>query len=583
MKTLIALLFCVLMVTKSGFTQLFAPDTTFQTPLADSRSANWVDLNNDGHLDIFISNGKSGGQNNEAYLNDGNGNFTPLTANSLVLDSSSSVGAAWADLDNQHGIDGVVTTWYNQRNHYYRASVLNNLVEAKSVPPVDIYNNSEQVAFGDVNGDSFLDIIVTNSTGGKTEFYRNNKNGAFDRMNNLLSQSGRKGRGVNFVDINNDGRLDVFITTEGFTNNELYIGDSLGLIASDPNVLNSTPDNAMSSCWGDYDNDGDMDVFISTHGGNNMLYRNEGNFNFTRMDSLVVSSVFGFSFGANWGDVDNDGDLDLYVGNAFSSGSAMLNHFFINNGDGSFTRNTTDTIAKVRGWTYGTAFGDYDKDGDLDLLNANCHNGAQPNHVFKNTTSQSTNPNHWVVIDCEGIVSNTSAIGTRVTAVATIQGKKVRQIREISAPSAYCGQNMLPVHFGMGNAIQIDSLIFHWPSGIKEFYPNLPVDSYHDIKEGNGISLPTGLSFTSPALLNVKVHPNPATHHFSLQFSGIDPTTLQMELVTLEGKLVTQFNELYFVPKNSLTFPIPTTLSRGVYLLKGRVNGLPFTKQLIIH
>lgn len=585
MKNLTCILSIICTTFLSGNAQIFEINQLFITPGNDSRSANWVDLNNDGDLDIFFTNGKSGGQNNEAYINQGNGIFIPVTNADYVLDSSSSVGAVWADIDNMHGLDGFVTNWYSQNNQLYLTNSNGQIQQIENKHPVLSGTNSESATLGDIDGDNLLEIFVANGRyNGKNEFYKNLGNGNFLNLTKEIGVvGGERGRGVIMVDMNNDGMLDVFLAAEGVSSCEMFKGTQTGLEYVNPNNITQMVSEAMGSCWGDYDNDGDLDVYITTLNSKNFLFRNEGDFNFTLMDNDVMPQLSGNSFAANWGDVDNDGDLDLIVANAFYvKPDPVKNFFFINNGDNTFSQNTSDTVANVLGWTFGNAFGDYDKDGDLDLIQANCNAQAQPNHLFNNLTSQKPNPNSWAVFNCIGTISNTSAIGARVKLKTTINGNKVTLIREINAPTTYCGQNMLPVHFGLGNATQIDSVFVNWPSGLKEFFPNTTINNYTNLTEGTGVILSTKKQNINQGL-KIEIFPNPAKNQINIALNNHEKGFLRLKLIGLNGQYIDELFIGNVQPFDNVNYKLKDNLPAGNYFLLGSLNDKDIIQSIVIN
>lgn len=211
---------------------------------------------------------------------------------------------------------------------------------------------------------------------------------------------------------------------------------------------------SAGSSWGDIDNDGDFDLFESNwENQNNQLFINNGNGNFTEITEGNIVSDGGCSFGSAFADTDNDGDLDLYVCNAYCG--VENDFFYINQGDGTFVKETSSAPATFLGWTFGCAWGDYNNDGFMDLVLANTKNESQSNALFRNDG----NANHWFKLNCEGAPYNQSAIGAIIKIKATIDGNSIWQMRRIAGQSGYCSQNSLNVHFGLGDATMIDSLV----------------------------------------------------------------------------------------------------------------------------
>jgi hypothetical protein len=468
----------------------------------DSRSVNFVDYDNDGDLDLFVSNGPRDGFPNFLYRNDGNGAFTKITEGPLVTDASPSVGTVWGDYDNDGDLDLFVTNWYARPNQLYINK--GDGTFSKGVTqgaPVTDGGYSEAASWGDYDNDGDLDLFVANSEGDlRNALYTNNGDGAFARVaHGAPVADTRASRSVNFVDYDNDGDLDLFVANESSQPNDLYRNQraetgtaTFEPVATGPVVTPAA--SSISSSWGDYDNDGDLDLFVANAGAdeNNALYTNNGDGTFTAETDGPVAGDGGSSFGSAWGDYDNDGDLDLFVANAFRG--QTTNFLYDNQGDpGSgpgqaptFARVTEGPIAEETGWTYGSAWGDYDNDGDLDLFIAKVD--GSDNVLYRNDAAHGR---HWLLLNLVGTRSNRSAIGAVVRVQATLNGAPVWQTREVTAQSGYTGQN-LRLHFGLGDAPVIDSLHVTWPSGQQQAGRALAVDQMMTITEGTAINVETG-------------------------------------------------------------------------------------------
>jgi hypothetical protein len=459
------------------------------TPLTstpgDSRSVNWVDVNNDGYIDCFISNGPRGGQNNNLFLNTGNRNFTQVIKDSIALDGKPSDGATFADVDNDGDLDAFIVNWYNVNNLFYLNDGNGNF---KRITAGDVVNDrgySETAAFGDYDKDGFVDLYVTNSEGRKNNFlYRNNKKASFTKITTgAMVTDTSFSRCANWVDIDNDNDPDLFVTNENKQQENLYRNDGNGNFTklTDGPLLNDGS-NTTSASWADVDNDGDLDVFMTNDAGNNSFFKNNGNFNFTKIMEDVVARTFSHSFSSAWSDIDNDGDEDLFVTNSFSGKTRLLNYFYLNDGNGNFTRNTTDVIAKDTAWSYGCAFGDYDNDGFQDLAVATCRFDKTDDMdlLYHNNG----NSNHWITLKLIGTKSNKAAIGARVYVKAMINGKSVSQMREISAQNGYCSQNDLRVHVGVSSATNIEEIKIVWPLGLIQTLTTIKADQFLEITEG---------------------------------------------------------------------------------------------------
>jgi len=235
--------------------------------------------------------------------------------------------------------------------------------------------------------------------------------------------------------------------------------------------------NSAGCAWGDYDNDGYLDLFVANLGQKNFLYHNNSDGSFTLIRDAGIGQEASYSWSGAWADFDNDGHLDLFVANGQPNGTGVKDFLYRNRGDGTFEKITLGSLVNDTSAGDGCAWGDYNNDGFLDLFVTNLN--GQNNFLYRN----SGNSNHWLTIQCEGRISNSSAIGTRLELTAEIAGVPVRQIREISAGSGYGSQNSLLVHFGVGQTTNILGLRIRWPSGIVQDLANLRVDERLILRE----------------------------------------------------------------------------------------------------
>ncbi|HQU72842.1 MAG TPA: ASPIC/UnbV domain-containing protein, partial [Calditrichia bacterium] len=238
------------------------------------------------------------------------------------------------------------------------------------------------------------------------------------------------------------------------------------------------------------------------------LYRNDGDGTFTKIAGEVLVSDGGFSACAVWGDYDNDGDLDLAVSNAYGTG-ALTNFLYrnelIESGNPTFQKVNGDPFVVDPGYTYGLAWGDYDLDGDLDLFAARTLSENQSNALYRNDRVAG---NAWVQVDLEGTTSNRSGIGAIVRVKTLIGGQAHWLRRDLSGQDGYCAQT-LRLHFGLGDAPRIDSLIVEWPSGIRDVLENPTLNRVLKITEGSAVGIgnpPQGLFQGFELLPN---YPNP--------------------------------------------------------------------------
>lgn len=541
------------------------------TTPSDSRSVNFVDVNNDGWEDLFISNGPQAGAANFLYLNDGTGNFTAVANDPIVTDAKPFDGATFGDFDNDGDLDAFVVTWYGVKNFLYAGNGDGSFTYLGDAAPSQLGTYSETASWGDYDLDGDLDLYLTNSEGDKkNKLYRNE--GGHDFM--LVTDAGaavidaNASRSVNWVDYDNDGDLDIYVSNEANQKDDLYrnLGNSSfeKVMVGAPGQTNH---GSMSSSWGDVDSDGDLDLFVANSGNfsgqNNQLFLNQ-NSSFTAVTTGDLVTDGGCSFGSNFGDYDNDGDLDLVVSNGFCSGS-IVNFLYQNDGLGNFTRDLTSIEDLNTPCSYGAAWGDINNDGFLDLGVATCKNSGTaplPSNLFYLNNG---NENNWLKIKLVGTVSNRSAIGARVWVTATINGQSVTQMREISAQSGYCGQNSLTAHFGLANATNVEEIRVKFLGGQDTTYTDFSPNQCVEIVEN---MLPSSTESIENGALAVKVFPNPANDSFSVTLETQRPiSSLNLQLTDSSGRTV--FEKKY----NHANGIFTETLSKTTL---GMVNGIHY-------
>ncbi len=404
----------------------------------------WGDYDDNGLLDIYLSNNGT----NKLFRNTGGGIFTDATASPLD-DAGVGKGVAWADYDNDGNLDlylvndGIANKLFRNNGTAF--------VDATSGPLGDA-GNGQGLAWGDYDNDGWVDLYFSN-WGSANKLLRNNGDGSFTDATSSPLGDGGHGSGTAWGDYDNDGYLDLYLANGDLEANKLFHNEGNGTFTDATSGPLGDAGYGTGAAWGDYDNDGYLDLFLVNNGQDNKLFHNEGNGTFTDVTAGPLGGNAAYDIGVAWGDYDNDGDLDLYV-----TASYCCNRLLRNDGGGVFTDATTGPISDAQHYSMGGAWGDYDNDGDIDIYQANT-GFVDDNKLFENKLSSS---NNWLHIDLVGMVSNKSAIGARVRVV--VGGAS--QIREISGGSGFCSQNSLTAEFGLGSATTVDSIIISWPSGI---------------------------------------------------------------------------------------------------------------------
>lgn len=555
-----------------------------------SRSVNWIDYDNDNDLDLFISNGLNTGQDNYLYKND-NGIFVRIINQPVVLDNLPSDGSSWGDYDNDGLPDMCVVNWYNKIKLLYHNNGNGNFTFETSAVMCNNPSYSETCSWGDYDNDGLVDLFVTNSAGTnhRNYLYKNTGSGNFVKIDTgiAVSEIGNS-RGMNWVDIDNDRDLDIFVCREEGRISYLYKNNGNGYFTKVTNTpLTSQAGDSWSASWGDYDNDGDLDVLVANRGGQgNYLYRNEGNFMFTQITDGPIVNDPGYGSCSGWGDFDNDGDLDMFIAQAYvppNYDQKLVNKLYKNllmeTGSASFEKITSGQIVSDSGYSYGFAWGDYDNDGDLDIATANTFGENQKNALYKNELVSS---NKWLNIKCKGTQTNKSAIGAKVRIKIVINGNPVWQMQEVDGQSGYCGQN-LNLHFGLGNASVIDSIKVEWPAGTDQYFTNVAVNRSVTITEnGNLISVDENSTEVRRDFELFQNYPNPFNPSTVIRYSLIKNGFITLKIFdTLGNEVKNLVNEIQNKGNYEITFS-GENLPSGIYFYKLISGEFSETKSMIL-
>jgi enediyne biosynthesis protein E4 len=459
--------------------------------IGNNRGAAWGDYDNDGFIDLFVGQigpGGSGSASHFLYHNNTNGTFSRVTNGSVAAVLSAGGRPAWGDYDNDGNLDLVLVN-QNQPNYLFHNNGAGSFSEVPSSLSTDILADSRGVTWVDYDNDGYVDLFRATVLDEPRRLYHNNHDGTFTRITQGDFLNARAGVfGVAWGDFNNDGRPDLFLPQA----NEparlpslLYRNDGGGTFTR---VGAGTMDgtfNGYGAAWGDYDNDGDVDLFVSCGwpvgpgiGRPNLFYRNDGSNTFTRLTSLPANDPAyegGTSTGCKWGDYDNDGWLDLFVANQIGQNDFLYH----NNGDGTFTKVLDSSAVNDGGNSHAVAWGDYDNDGFLDLF---VSNNTGTNYLYQNNG----NDNHWLKLRLIGTLSNRAAIGAKVRVRATINEQTFWQMREVPGGDGITGQNSLHVHVGLGDATNADLVRIEWPSGATQELHNVASKQFITVTEPGG-------------------------------------------------------------------------------------------------
>jgi hypothetical protein len=429
-----------------------------------------TDYNNDGFKDIFVARGawkkNFGEQHNSLLKNNGDGTFTQVTIESGLLSSYPTQAITWNDFNNDGWLDLFIG---NETS-----------AEGGSKYPCQLYINNQDGTFSDKAQEANIDILSYI-------------------------------KGVTSGDYDNDGLKDIFITT---MNGKRFLMRNSGIENSLPvfedvtaaALLDKEKNNSFVTWFWDYDNDGWLDIMACDYSftkslgyyaaaerlgideeykGQPVLYRNNADGTFSNVTQSAGLFKSAFAMGSNFGDIDNDGFLDIFMGTGNPNFNSLVpNKMFKNAGGKKFADITGAARVGSLQKGHAVAFADMDNDGDQDIYIQ--MGGAYIGDAYQNSffLNPGQNNNNWICVDLEGVKSNRPAIGTTLK-IAINENGKMRQIyRDVNSGGSF-GSSPLRREIGLGSAAKIDTLEIKWHgSGEIQIFTNIPVNQFLKIKEG---------------------------------------------------------------------------------------------------
>lgn len=457
-------------------------DGTF-TDISDSSGLGFItgglnmmqtDYNNDGFRDVFVVRGgwmkKFGQQPNSLLRNNGDGTFTDVTKESGLLSFHPTQTATWNDFNNDGWLDVFIG---------------NETTSAEDVHPCELYINNKNGTFSEVAATAGCDIR------------------AFVK-------------GVTSGDYDNDGLADIFVSTlDGkkilLKNNSSVRGNLRFADVSSAAGLAENTTRTFPTWFWDYDNDGWLDILIcgyefdgslshytasqalkipSGKSGRVFLFRNNQKGAFEEVSEELGLHQFAFAMGCNFGDIDNDGYPDMYLGTGNPLYQSLVpNKMFRNVNGRRFEDVTTATRLGNLQKGHGVSFADLDNDGDQDIhieMGGVYDGDGYQNSLYINPGQ---NKNNWIKLTLEGITTNRAAIGAKIKVTFLENGKSRSVCREVNSGGSF-GSNPLMQHVGIGSATAIDSVEIIWPaSSTRQVFKNIKPNENIKIREGsNAIS-----------------------------------------------------------------------------------------------
>jgi enediyne biosynthesis protein E4 len=504
----------------------------------------FYDYDNDGWLDIFLVNGSrlegfpAGAEpTSHLFRNNRDGTFTDVTAKAGVAHSGWGQGVCIGDYDND-GWEDLFVTYYGKNVLYHNNGdgTFTDVSQKAGVAGKGTRWNTG-CAFVDYDRDGHLDLFVANYIdmdlatapvpesgpclykgvlvacgppglqGGKNILYHNNRDGTFADVSEaagIFRANGTYGLGVLTADFDNDGWPDIYVANDS-TVSALYQNKKNGKfedVAVESGCALSPdgkPQAGMGIAAADYDLDGNLDIVKTNFAGDTpSLYHNLGGGNFE--DATFTAGLGAHTQFLGWGcgffDFDNDGWPDILICNGHvypeveqlktEAGYAQRKLLYRNLRNGHFADISLQVGPGISdpAACRGCAFGDFDNDGDIDVVVNTVNDYPQLLRCDSRLT------NNWIKVRTIGTKSNRSGIGARIACVTRVPGesKPHRQIDEVRSGGSYISQNDLRVHFGLGRAEQVDLLEIRWPSGQVDTIKDVKANQLIFVKEGEGVT-----------------------------------------------------------------------------------------------
>ena len=485
---LIVFVFCLLLVFKSS-AQFSFTDSNILIPTASHSgcAVTVVDINDDG-LDDIVKMDQSTTLIIE--LQNKNGTFTHYNLGSIT-GTSRVWGMAVADVDHNGWKD--VATGTNGSMHLVKLSWTGSTIASDNITLTGSYF-VQNITFGDFDNDGWVDLAVCDDND-FSKIYQNDGIGNLVETTTMINTEINPGLtyggdpydsgnyGSVWTDFDNDGDLDLYIahcrqsttsSTDQRRRDRLFVNEGSGIFneaAQSYGIETTNFKQTWTTSFGDLDNDGDMDIIMTNHGEASQILQNDGTGHYT---DVTAGSGFTIAFDAIESvveDFDNDGFLDILI----SGPNWVMYH---NNGNGTFTQ-TPDVFAGTGLLSFG--IGDLNHDGKIDVFSTygNVYNNPTSidDVLYMNTTD---NNNHFITFDLKGTASNIDAVGAKVS----IYGPWGVQVREVRAGESYGTANSMHLHFGLGANSTIDSARINWPSHATTHFGSLAADQFVTVIEG---------------------------------------------------------------------------------------------------
>jgi hypothetical protein len=506
------------------------------TPREQCAGATCADYNGDGWLDLYYLGGPNG--SNRLFRNNGDGTFTDVAASAgVAMTGTLCNGACFADWDGDGDPDLVVGGLELAGARFWRNEGDGTFSDVTGSTGVTMDQDTYSLTFADYDNDGDLDLFATHwgAARGPGHVWRNNGDGTFTSADAIVGYNGFPPPGAdntftyNVADINNDGWMDLLAASDYLTSH-VYLNDGDGTFTNVTNPAVIKDDDGMGNAVGDYDNDGDLDWFVTSIYNfpfkiGNRLYRNDAG---VFADATTTAGVADGSWG--WGatmqDFDNDGRLDIFHVNGWRTGfSPDACRLFRNNGNGTFSDVAASVNAAQQGEGRGVVAFDADRDGDLDIFVAN---NNQPTLFLRNDGLSA----NWLDVKLTGPPPNVDQIGARVevTAGATTQ------MREIHCGSNFLSSDPPEAHFGLGSATTA-TVEVTWTDGTVTTLNGVSANQYLSLGHPV-VGVPVVETPAARSLELLGAAPNPFDRGTTIRFRLGRPANVQVRVFDSTGRAV---------------------------------------------
>jgi len=515
-------------------------DITIDTGILFSGASEGVcvfDYNNDGMDDILFTT--RNGSSNHLYRNEGNMIFMDVSFESNIGVTMEARTAVAGDFDNDGDLDVFIGATVGE------SMLFENTGEGTFQDITDIsgINISDQVrgsSWVDHDKDGFLDLYV-GLLYEPNKLFKNNGDGTFVDVAQNIGAAGPLTAGIimglGFIDYDRDGDQDLFITQDNNNGNILLRYEDYGAYTDVSAISQIDLDvMGMGVAFGDIDRDGLFDFYTTNLYENSLLLNSiSGVF----LDISTSSGTEDIPGSMGWGtfffDANNDGWVDIYNNNETAFGG-VINSLMINQGDQTFNMLNYESGAVINNNGYGSAFSDFDQDGDLDMILVGHPSSSGSINLLRNDSD----PQNWIMFKLSQLEQNIYGVGSTIE----LYHGNTRQLNFIGAGNGYCSQNTLNVHFGLGQETIIDSVIVFWPDGISESFSGLVFNEINYLNRGSGIAI---LSTTSESFLPEEIrlndpYPNPFNNNTTLEIQVAKDTKSKLHIYDLKGQEVATFN-----------------------------------------